>query len=151
MTPHETKVRDLVREFEQEGFITEDEMLLVAHMIRSHFPEPQNEYTLPQLCAKCNQQPTIMTTETPRTDAQVFTAQSVPGSNSNTNRPQPCVMADFARQLERELNELRKDKERLDWVEKCYDWQFRPTPTSIFYCHEFRDSLRTAIDAAKNK
>jgi hypothetical protein len=55
MTQHETKAQELAREFEQEGFISEDEILLVAHMIRSHFPEPQNEYNCPPVCAKCNQ------------------------------------------------------------------------------------------------
>jgi len=46
---------------------------------------------------------------TPRTDAQVFTAEAVKGSNANTSRPQPVVMADFSRNLERELN-AAKDK-----------------------------------------
>jgi hypothetical protein len=145
MTPHETKAQELARQIIRlheylSGAVKPSEKTITERILR-HFPEPQNEYNCPPVCAKCNQQPTTMTTETPRTDA--FHHPTIARTLEETKS--------FARKLERELNELRKDKERLDWLEKCYDWQFRPTPTSIFYCHEFRESLRTAIDQARNK
>lgn len=64
-------------------------------------------------------------TPTPRTDAEwerLLNATCLPGCNSQGHEekcpycnPEVCL-ADFARQLERELVEARKDKERLKWM-----------------------------------
>jgi hypothetical protein len=69
------------------------------------------------------------------------------------------VSADFARQLERELNELRKDKERLDWCEKHLiaivdgggAWKIEFGSICEPQQLDYQDDIRTAIDQAKNK
>ena len=80
-------------------------------------------------------------TDTPRTDA-AFQLSIAPGHN--------IVCPNFARQLERELAEAKKDSARLDWLER---------PQKItHYVNPFRDvvhrtnsglPLRAAIDAAR--
>ncbi len=56
----------------------------------------------------------------------------------------PYVYANFARQLERENNELRKDKERLDWLcaRDGSDWAWLRTG------EQGKNITRAAIDKA---
>jgi len=52
----------------------------------------------------------------------------------------------FARKLERELNELKRDKERLDWLEKSDHELYDPNTDSLF-----SESSREAIDEARQQ
>lgn len=86
--------------------------------------------------------------DTPRTDAK---AQFF---GFNPDEGEEFVQADFARELERENAALRKDKDRLDWLQASAYWPF---------CYsEFEESsvkpldgdgqdLRAAIDAARKE
>jgi hypothetical protein len=71
--------------------------------------------------------------DTPRTDKEVFLVQARPDVDLEG------VDADFARQLERENAALRKDKERLDWLER--NWVNWPLGNVV-------DTIRAGIDAA---
>ena len=85
--------------------------------------------------------------ETPRTDARVWTPYS---------GQQNVVWASFARELERENAELRADKARLDWLEEnmigSFGLGFRQSDECPVHSWTFdapvHDSVRAAIDAA---
>jgi hypothetical protein len=132
MTTHETKAQECAERIWLADCKTVP--AIKSHILR-HFPEPQSEYTWPELC------------ETPRTDAAEI-----------GYRDSQRVPADFARQLERELNELRKDKERLSWLDfegfnntderywnKMWAIKLPENQTGNTRC------IRTAIDKARNK
>ena len=74
--------------------------------------------------------------DTPRTDKEVFLVQARPDVDLEG------VDADFARQLERENAALRKDKERLDWLER--NWVNWPLGNVV-------DTIRAGIDAARKE
>lgn len=61
-----------------------------------------------------------------------------------------CTGANVLQQLRQQLTTLQLDKERLDWLDKCYDWQLRHKPNQ-FICKENEVSLRTAIDNARKE
>lgn len=83
--------------------------------------------------------------DTPRTDAAIKIIDVAFDSYDGlASSPGMYVEPDFARELERENNELRKDKERLDWL--CTDvgsgWAFINTfPKNIT-----RDDIDAAIE-----
>lgn len=74
--------------------------------------------------------------DTPITDKEVFLVQARPDVDLEG------VDADFARQLERENAALRKDKERLDWLER--NWVNWPLGNVV-------DTIRAGIDAARKE
>jgi len=78
----------------------------------------------------------VSTSDTPRTDKEVFLVQARPDVDLEG------VDADFARQLERENAALRKDKERLDWLER--NWVNWPLGNVV-------DTIRAGIDAARKE
>ena len=64
------------------------------------------------------------------------------------------VLADFARQLERENAALRADKERLDFMDhNAVPWAWRPTDGSppLVYCLKSANSIRATIDAKRKE
>jgi len=78
----------------------------------------------------------VSASDTPRTDKEVFLVQARPDVDLEG------VDADFARQLERENAALRKDKERLDWLER--NWVNWPLGNVV-------DTIRAGIDAARKE
>ena len=73
---------------------------------------------------------------TPRTDREIWWVGFKPDERLE------AVWADFARDLEKENAELRKDKERLDYMEQNVDfvsWRFYGKPQSW--------DLRAAVDS----
>lgn len=51
-----------------------------------------------------------------------------------------------------QLSELQADKERLDWLEKCYDLQIRINPEHFLCLSERSDkNIRLAIDSARKE
>lgn len=91
--------------------------------------------------------------DTPRTDAVEYEMwQSQVGSRMRKCKDGGWVVSDFARELERENAELRKDKERLDWLtgdSLSGKWK------AVMYQYDCRTlangNLRAAIDAARAK
>lgn len=77
--------------------------------------------------------------ETPRTDAEEEESFAL---HNNSLSARAAGWA-FARKLERELNELTRDKERLDWLEKS-DYELYDSSTDLL----FSESSREAIDEA---
>lgn len=56
---------------------------------------------------------------TPRTDAAIVEVDvAFVGLEGLSSSPEKYIEADFARQLERELAEAKKDSARLDWLDK---------------------------------
>ena len=72
--------------------------------------------------------------DTPRTDEQELAYEAEDGST--------YVHATFARKLERENNELRRDKERLDWLIDNALIKYYPTSCPDDLCRiENRDDI----------
>jgi predicted secreted Zn-dependent protease len=75
--------------------------------------------------------------DTPRTDAKSFGSQVM---------AHEMVHADFARELEREL---QKDKERLDWILKNHmvkgEWETSEDDDRIEYIYPDREAIDEAI------
>lgn len=100
-----------------------------------------------------------MSTDTPETDLESY-------SSEDFYRPETVVKIDFARKLERErdaaraeLADLRKDKERLDWLQALpkvvlsrmaicgtHEIQGYDSDGCDFCCE--KNTIREAIDAA---
>ena len=81
--------------------------------------------------------------ETPRTDAAYHSADY-----------EYVVTEDeawaFARKLERELNELTRDKERLDWLEKS-DYELYDSSTDSLFSESSREAIDEAIQQTINQ
>lgn len=75
---------------------------------------------------------------TPRTDREIWWVGFKPDERLE------AVWADFARDLERENAELRKDKERLDWMASADYW-------ADIAVYRTPKGLRAAIDAARKE
>ena len=56
----------------------------------------------------------------------------------------------FARKLERELNELTRDKERLDWLEKS-DYELYDSSTDSLFSESSREAIDEAIQQTINQ
>ena len=55
-------------------------------------------------------------------------------------------------QLQRENAKLRKDKERLDWLEECHGWpEYIDAEWHVVGVGEVFSSYRAAIDAARKE
>ena len=59
-------------------------------------------------------------------------------------------MCDFARDLERENAALRKDKERMDWLEELHAWP-EYIDAEWHYIGLVFPTFRAAIDAARKE
>lgn len=87
-------------------------------------------------------------TNTPRTDA-VYSS-SIPNICDHPDAVY-TVPVEFARKLERELAESRKDTERLDWLEKNCTRAMnseRYLPRQVYWGGGCDKGIRNAIDAA---
>ena len=88
--------------------------------------------------------------DTPKTDAACGWPWGhhgrIESSDLLINVDGPFVHAAIARELERENAELRKDKERLDWIAKNRSVSVTERPLAVT-----PDSLRVAIDAYRKE
>lgn len=91
--------------------------------------------------------------ETPRTDAALIDWADFCDEGRGSS---PYVRADFTRTLKREnaalaaeVEELRNDKERLDWMEANYGKPLSPEQFETVDSRIRNSSVRTAIDAAR--
>lgn len=75
---------------------------------------------------------------TPRTDREIWWVGFKPDERLE------AVWADFARDLEKENAELRKDKERLDWMASADYW-------ADIAVYRTPKGFRAAIDAARKE
>lgn len=85
--------------------------------------------------------------DTPRTDKII---SRIPPNNHRDD-----IWVNHSRQLERENADLRKDKERLDWLEKNCEWLHLFEGSFCVKPHRkgatIHDSLRKAIEQAREQ
>ena len=79
--------------------------------------------------------------DTPRTDECIVVYPE-------ENAYDMYVWADFARKLERENTALRKDKERLDWLEASPSDRLAEARRIVWQQRDTSTAVRAAIDAA---
>lgn len=96
----------------------------------------------------------MSTSETPRTDSEAMDVWNDGCGNREDMRPSgQYVEASFARQLERELAAARADSERLDWLEKHTQFEFRYIGTGTYLDGQRNFAmgcvLRAVIDAGR--
>ena len=85
--------------------------------------------------------------DTPRTDKRCLESQSLKSMSMRF-----AWMCDFARELERENAALRKDKQRLDWMDSCANYQIEGNLLRwSFFTPSSMDDIRAAIDAARKE
>jgi len=84
--------------------------------------------------------------ETPLTDAK---EEESFGLHNNSLSARAAGWA-FAMRLELELNELKRDKERLDWLEKS-DYELYDSSTDSLFSESSREAIDEAIQQTINQ